>query len=119
MTDMLNIIKKAAMEAIENQKPAALMLGTVESEAPLEIRIEQRFSLKAAQLILPRAMTDHEVEIEIDAATESGGDPGHIHEIAGKKMARILNGLRTGEAVLLLRMQGGQKYMILDRVVSG
>lgn len=30
----------------------------------------------------------------------------------------IHNALQTGEEVILLRQQGGQKYIIIDRVVS-
>lgn len=118
MPDLMTIIKQAAMQAVESQKPAALALGTVENENPLEIRAEQKLSLKAAQLMIPRSLTDHETEIELDTGTESGGDPAHSHAIAGKKMIRVMNGLRRGDTVLMLRMQGGQKYMILDRVVS-
>ena len=118
MADMIEIIKRAAMEAVEGQKPAGIALGTVESENPLEIRVEQKLLLRAEQLILPRSMTDFELEIELEAGTESAGDPAHIHEIKGRKIIKILNALKSGESVLLMRMQGGQKYIILDRMVS-
>ena len=118
MADMIEIIKRAAMEAMEGQKPAGIAFGTVESENPLEIRVEQKLLLRSEQLILPRSMADFELEIELEASTESGGESGHSHAISGKKTIKILNALKSGESVLLMRMQGGQKYIVLDRMVS-
>lgn len=40
----------------------------------------------------------------------------HLHNIAGRKKIRVYNGLHTGEKVVLLRMRGGQKYLVLDRI---
>ena len=40
----------------------------------------------------------------------------HNHSIDGRKSITIHNGLEVGDEVLLLRMQGGQKYIIIDKV---
>jgi len=40
----------------------------------------------------------------------------HLHNIAGRKRMRVYNGLHKGEKVVLLRMRGGQKYLVLDRI---
>lgn len=40
----------------------------------------------------------------------------HLHNIAGRKRMRVYNGLHKGEQVILLRMRGGQKYLVLDRL---
>lgn len=40
----------------------------------------------------------------------------HEHSISGTKKMEIHNGLKLNEKVLLLRMQGGQEYIVLDRV---
>jgi hypothetical protein len=40
----------------------------------------------------------------------------HLHNIAGRKKIRVYNGLHKGEQVILLRMRGGQKYLVLDRL---
>ncbi len=40
----------------------------------------------------------------------------HLHNIAGRKKMRVYNGLHKGEKVVLLRMRGGQKYLVLDRI---
>lgn len=41
----------------------------------------------------------------------------HNHSIDGRKSMTIHNGLEVGDEVLLLRMQGGQKYIVIDKVV--
>ena len=40
----------------------------------------------------------------------------HHHDIKGRKKITIHNGLTVGEKVLLLRTQGGQNYVVIDRV---
>lgn len=81
-----HLIKQAAMEALEESSPVALMYGTVTRMSPLEINIEQRFTIPADTILLTSAV--------INAP------------------------LRIGEKVLVLRKQGGQKYVVLDRLVK-
>lgn len=40
----------------------------------------------------------------------------HSHEYKGIKRILLHYGLKQGESVLMLRMQGGQKYLVLDRI---
>lgn len=40
----------------------------------------------------------------------------HLHNIAGRKRIRVYNGLHKGEKVILLRIRGGQKFLVLDRL---
>lgn len=42
----------------------------------------------------------------------------HLHNIAGRKKIRVYNGLHKGEKVILLRMRGGQKYLVIDRLTD-
>ena len=46
----------------------------------------------------------------------SNFDTTHHHDIKGRKKITIHNGLTVGEKVLLLRVQGGQHYVVIDRV---
>lgn len=43
-------------------------------------------------------------------------DTTHHHDIKGRKKIIIHNGLLLDEKVILLRMQGGQRYFVIDRV---
>lgn len=40
----------------------------------------------------------------------------HSHGYSGKKSFLVHNGLKVGEKVILFRVQGGQKYVVLDRI---
>jgi len=72
---------------------------------------------------LTKAVTDHYVDIEVKHLTgqRSGGSgepsfASHDHDYKGRKKIMIYNGLKTGEKVLLIRFQEGQKFLILDRI---
>ncbi len=45
-------------------------------------------------------------------------DPPHVHAV-GKIRIIVHNALKAGEQVVLLRMQGGQKYLVVDRLGEG
>ena len=102
MHNMLNIIKQAALEAVEASAPVQVLYGTVESASPLSVRVDQRFTLSKKFLVVPEYLTDYTVKIEFTGSEA--------------REATVYNALKAGETVLLLRMQGGQKYVILDRI---
>ena len=51
MTDLLQSIKQAAVEAIEAGEPAAFFVGTVLEESPLRVRLNQRLVLTERRLL--------------------------------------------------------------------
>lgn len=118
-------MKKAAVEAVDASKPTALVFAKVISSSPLQINVEQKMTLSSAQLILTRNVTNHTIAMTVDHLTEnkSGGSgdssfSSHNHEYKGTKNFIVHNGLRVGEEVVLMRMQGGQKYLVIDRMVK-
>lgn len=124
-SDLLNAIKKAAIDAVNATKPTAIVYGKVINTSPLQINVEQKMTLTAAQLVLTKNVTDHKVEMTVNHVTEnrSGGSgensfASHNHAYQGRKEFTIHNGLVVGDEVIMIQMQGGQKYIILDRVVK-
>lgn len=163
MANLTELIKKAAVEAINASNPAAFYFGTVTSASPLEINIEQKMILSEEFLILTNAVKDYDVEMTVNHITESvvldanhtheaeksGGitvdsklepeqpgttiknevkdtsstsikevniDLSHSHSYSGRKTFTVHNGLKLGEKVILIRIQGGQKFVVLDRM---
>ncbi len=119
----LNVIKKAALEATEASNPATIEFGTVTSVSPLKIQIDQKLTLTSAQLILTRNVTDYYVDMTVDHLTEkrAGGSgenafSSHDHEYKGRKTFLVHKSLQVGEEVVLVRMQGGQKFVVFDRL---
>lgn len=124
-TDLLITLKRAALDAVEASQPVNIVFGKVISSSPLKINVEQKLTLSSAQLILTRNVTDFETDMTVNHLTENrsggGGDASfasHNHEYKGRKTFLIHNSLIVGDEVLMLRMQGGQKYIVIDRVVN-
>lgn len=100
--DFVRAIQQVSNGVNEAGYPADVMSGTVIAAAPLKIKVEQRFDIASAQLIVPEHLTDRTVDIELDGV---------------KKEMKIYSGLKTGQQVVLIRQQGGQKFLVVDRVV--
>ncbi|MCB7269607.1 DUF2577 domain-containing protein [Longicatena sp. 210702-DFI.1.194] len=126
--DLLVSIKKAAQEAAEAGQPADFCFGKVTSAKPLKILVEQKMTLGEAQLVLTRNVTDYKTKItggnvqnyyytgDIESGT-APVSPSHVHAV-GKITVTIHNALTVGEEVVLMKQKGGQKYLVLDRVVK-
>ena len=117
-------IKQIVKDTIHAEKPVNICFGVVTAEAPLKILVDQKLELSEAQLILTRNVTDFTTDETVDHFTEkaAGGSgyalyEAHTHAYKGRKEFLIHHKLLTGDKVLLLREQGGQRYIILDRVV--
>lgn len=101
MSGLVGMIKTAAMEAIENDKPTDLRYGKVVSVSPLKVQVTNQFTIPSSMLVVPKHLTTYEVSVTID------GD---------KKKMTIHNALQVNDKVALIRQKGGQSYLILDRV---
>lgn len=144
--EFVKAIKKTAIEAVDAQKPTSVYFGTVLQTAPIQINVEQKMVLGEQQLILARNVTDYKTKISLGGSTGSSEEshthqitgtikeceePPHTHELhieiegAGSSHAHTLpteteitvyNSLAKGDSVILLRVQGGQKFIVLDRI---
>lgn len=101
--DLVKIIQKIVIETVNTNYPLSMMYGTVISTSPLKINVEQKMVLDAPFLMLSKSVTYQSTSIIIDGQT---------------KTITLTNALKVGEQVVLLRQQGGQKFLVLDRVVK-
>lgn len=95
-------MKKAGANASQANAPVNVCFGKVTSASPLKILVEQKITLGSAQLVLTRHVTDYDVDVTISDK---------------KQIMTIHNALQVDDKVVLLRVQGGQKYVVMDRVV--
>lgn len=116
--ELVKLIKKASIEAVESTKPVAVYFGTVTSISPLQINAEQKMKLGKSQLILSRNVTDYKTKITVDWLSEHSLEDTltHKHSIVGKKEITVHNSLVVGDKVILVRQQEGQKFVVLDRI---
>jgi hypothetical protein len=94
-------IKKAALDAVKASMPSGVYFGTVTSISPLKITVEQKMTLTDKQLVLSSLVKDFKVDMTLNDTRQN---------------VTIHLGLKSGEKVMLLRVQGGQQFIVLDRV---
>ena len=122
-TGLIEIVKRAAMDAVENAQMCDLRYGKVVSTNPLRVQVTNQFTIPQALLIVPEHLTNHTVNVTVnwDTGNASGGSgdssfASHGHAVSGAKTMTINGALKVGDKVVLLRQQGGQSYFILDRI---
>ena len=116
-TGLVDVMKRASMDALETSQPCDLRFGTVARTSPLSVRVSAQMVLPESLLIVPEHLTDRTVNVEVEWETEAdSGKSPHTHPLTGAKKLKIKNGLKEGDKVALLRKQGGQTYYILDRI---
>ncbi|MEG0449902.1 MAG: DUF2577 domain-containing protein [Lysinibacillus sp.] len=101
MNFLASMIKKAAVEAVSNTDPMNVRHGTVISTSPLKIQIDQKLILGIAQLKLTKIAKDYDIEMSVN-----GG---------AKQVYTVYNALKMHDKVTLLKAQGGQQYLIIDK----
>ncbi|WP_438448195.1 DUF2577 domain-containing protein [Gorillibacterium sp. sgz5001074] len=84
-------IARIGLGAVESTDPVSVLFGTVTQTEPLEVNLDQRINLPSAVLIVPESLA---------------------------QPALNRRPLEPGDSVILLRLPGGQRYIVLDRVVS-
>jgi len=92
-------MKRAGLGAVEATNPVAILYGTVTAVQPLEVRIDQRLTLPEPFLIVPEHMTESRITVD------------------GQEIV-IRKALEPGDRLVLMRVQGGQQYMVMGRVMQ-
>lgn len=130
-TQLKTTLQRMMQQSQEASQPAELFTGTVTSASPLEITVDTAM-LPLRQPVL--YLTANVVEKKIPLLS-------HTHELGGQKTEEALediavleNGealpvegeyilinraLQAGDRVLLLRVQHGQKFIVLSRIYEG
>lgn len=134
MNEIVSLIKQTAAQQIEAGKPTAVIMGKVVSQSPLKIKIDQKLTLTESFLILTKSVIDYSVNMTVNHSTESHthshgymddsssrttDSNTHSHDYIGTKKYTIHNKLKVDDNVLLLRIQGGKKFVVLDVIGGG
>lgn len=94
MGDLIASIKKAALDAVNAANPVTLVFGKVKSVDPFEIDVDQKLLLTEEFVVIGQYVKEYSLDLTIE------GEMWH--------------GFRVDDELLLFRMQGGQKYCIID-----
>lgn len=123
--ELINLIKTIAKTTIGADEPFALVIGEVVGTSPLTITLENKMTLDDDFILLTKNTSDWSVDMSVDHNTEDaeGGSgqaqyESHHHGYKGRKTFLVHNALEVGDKVYLLKEQGGQRYIALDRVYN-
>ncbi|MEW8955616.1 DUF2577 domain-containing protein [Clostridium sp.] len=108
---MIDIIKRAGIDAVGATNPLNILFGEVLDIDNLKIKLDQKLILPRDFFIVPESLTRYEVDLEHNHSVPEGISSNSLGKLV------IREGLKQGDKVLLLRIQGGQQYVILDKVV--
>lgn len=127
LIDVMQLIMQKNQQAMQ---PTDLAIGTVTSASPLEITSDTTMApLQERVLYLTQSVVEKKIPVlEHSHSTPEGATGEALGSVAcienGKALPVeggyiILNrGLETGDKVLLLRVQKGQKFVVLSRVIE-
>lgn len=140
--ELAEVIYKMVDDKLKGSQLADLQIGTVTAAAPLEIVIDTTMAaLRSPILYLTEAVIEKKIPIlehkhivEISDTYTGGGSATCSKELLQSQIIAQENGrqlpvengyiilneaLKAGDKVLLLRVQGGQKFIVLSRVYGG
>lgn len=126
---LISKIAKISNQAMETTIPLNILYAKVISISPLKVETEQKLIIDEEFLILTDAVRDYKTKISFDnpdikqvfttwnMTQTNESSPSKIsfkekikHDIT------VYNALEVGEGIILIRVQGGQEYIILGRI---
>lgn len=134
--ELADIIHQMAQQSFNALQPCDLCIGTVTKASPLEITIDTAMEpLKASVLYLTEAVVEKKIPVVIhnhsihDTYTGGGSSENALSNIVCYEHGKALpvkdgyiimnRSLAVGDEVLLLRVQHGQKFIVLSRTFEG
>lgn len=149
-TNIVQVLQGLIKQSMDSASLTNVMFGTVVSVNPLQINVEQRFTITEEFLVLTKNVKDYTTSVTVNWNTENTNinlnhdhaisgfttnqannhshtvnametqnnelNNVHQHSISGTKTITIHNALKQNDKVVLIRAQGGQKYVVLDKV---
>lgn len=111
MASMIETIKQASVNVMGASNPLDIQFGTIIDDE-LTIQIDQKRILPRNFFIVAEQMTPYIIDLS------------HNHTCFDSKTSNSLGnlvireGLKKGDSVILLRIEQGARFLILDKVVK-
>lgn len=120
--NFVQMIKEIALSSIINTDPVNILLGKVIRKEPLQIQIDQKQILTDEFLILTNNVKDYETYANIEITQDGEIQINNTEKTdlntfkVNKVKLKLLNSLKVDDDVILLKQQGGQNYIVLDKI---
>ncbi|WP_066505547.1 DUF2577 domain-containing protein [Abyssisolibacter fermentans] len=119
---MLVPIQKTIKNYLEAVDLTDITYGVVTSISPLKIKIDQKLELPEQVLLLTSSVVRKEIDLkhvhEYEDSTIDGSSNKQTKEAFNEKIV-ITEGLEVKDKVMLLKVNNGQKYVVLDKLQAG
>lgn len=123
-TRLLEALKQNAIDAYRETNPASVVYGTVVSVEPLAVQISTKLTVPEEFLLLTRNVKKHKIKVDVGyegigkIKIENVQQTG-LRELAAEEIeVTVHNELEAGDKVILLQVQGGQEYVVLDKIAE-
>lgn len=116
MSNLLMTIKRIVHDTVKSMVMCDNLIGTVVSESPLKISINEKMILEDVHFIkLKNAIGNFPVEeVEVEGVLHHEG----THTIKSKGKGVCKHRLKKGSKVVLSRCFGGEQYVILGELIE-
>lgn len=110
--ELKDVLQQMIAQTVQAGSPTDISIGTVKRTSPLEISINPQMApLRAPVLSLTWAVVSHTVKLPTVTIPGAGQiDLGSVE---------ITESLKAGDKVIMLRVQNGQKFIVLSKVEGG
>jgi hypothetical protein len=98
LPNITELIKQVAMDAVNAGDPSCIMPGVLQADGT--VQVDQKFFIPADQVVYAATARDVPVTVTVDGKTGTG--TAHL-------------GVRPGDSVLMIRQNGGQKYLLVGK----
>ena len=119
MPDLNELIKKIAVGAVKAENPVSVFIGTVKDTEPLVVTLDNNFDISEEFLILPEGVL--ELKLNLKHAHKyigslPAGEADRETQDALTEEIAVRDPICKGDHVILLMVQGGQQFIVLDRI---
>ncbi|MBT9671749.1 DUF2577 domain-containing protein [Secundilactobacillus kimchicus] len=98
------LLKKLQQRGGSDSDYSDIVYGTVTSTSPLKIQISNQMTLTDAFLNVSDSLTNQKLRVKIDGE---------------EKTLEILNELKVGDGVSMIRHDGGQQFYVFEKNKGG
>ncbi len=111
MASMIETIKQASVNVMGAGNPLDIEFGTIIDE-DLTIQIDQKRILPKEFFIVSEQMTRYIVDLTHNHTCSDGATTNSLGILV------VREGLKKGDVVILLKIEQGTRFLILDKVVK-
>lgn len=126
--NLLNTIKNINKDMQASAQGMSIVFGQVISANPLQIKVGEKLVLDEDFLTLSYAVREKKINIQhthtytdstrSSTSTKTTSNTSSVLPNTNFSEYILIPALKTGEEVILIRMEGGQQFIVLDRVVK-